>query len=101
MNIQNYIAEKKEMYEQLLLFIDNDTLNEVHFSELMQIINTQNIQNNTMEFKNLIQLIITISQNHQRSPSFYTKIERILTEFKDKIKQTYSNNELFQVVNNG
>ena len=97
MDIQNYFAQKKELYEKLQLFIDNDDIAQINFTNLMKIINKQNIQNDRNEFKLFIYLIDSIAQNHQRVPQFINKIEQILTELKENIKQTLSNLEIFNI----
>ena len=56
MDIQNYVVEKKELYEKLQIFIDNDDLARINFTNLMKIINKQSIQKDRNEFKLFIYL---------------------------------------------
>ncbi|KAK8843864.1 hypothetical protein M9Y10_024940 [Tritrichomonas musculus] len=95
MNVQSYITEKKELYELLLAFIDG-SLDQSIFSNLIEIINTQ-IINNKDEFELFLQLINTIANDHRRSSNFFTKIKQILFVINENIKHTYSNIEIFTI----
>ena len=46
-------------------------------------------------FNYLLHLLLKLSKNHFRQPTFFSKIEQILTFFTEDIKQTFTNSELF------
>lgn len=74
--LQEYLLQKKELYDQLLLYIDTENEFKGHFEKLINIINKQNIPCNITEFKLLIQLIIDISNNHYDFQHFLFKIKK-------------------------
>ena len=96
MTVQDYINSKKEMYENLLSFINNSS-DQNNFTQLMEIINMQKILDDKNEFTLFLYLINTIAQNHQRNDEFFGRIEQILNQIKESIKQTYSNLEIFNI----
>ena len=97
MEIQEYVDQKKELNNALLKYIENDSEDQTEFKNIVQLINQQKIQENDTEFKLLLRIIISISQNHRRCPNFFSRIEQILSFFADKIKQTFSNFEIFNI----
>ena len=88
MEIQKHIVARKELYAELLEFIEGDFLNYG--------IDT-NIKTNTNELKEFLYVITRISRNHHRDPNFFNKIELILSYLENDIKQKYSNNEIFEI----
>lgn len=52
---------------------------------------------NKYYFKELLYIISNISLNHHRCPSFIDKIEKILFEMKDNMKNFFTNSEIFQI----
>lgn len=47
--------------------------------------------------KEILHLILQMANHHHRSTDFYPKIFTILAYFKDEIKQSYSNYEIFRI----
>ena len=85
MEIQQIIDQKKEYYNPLLIFlesnIDDESLIFKDFDE--------------KGFKEILYLISKIAKNHHQNAGFFSKIEKFLLYFEDKIKQTFSNSEIF------
>ena len=79
MEIQNYIDNRQKLYEELLIFIEKDEINQDDFSRLIKHIKLQKIPDNSDVFKSFINLINIISKNHHRNSQFLNKIEQILT----------------------
>ncbi|KAK8895263.1 hypothetical protein M9Y10_023705 [Tritrichomonas musculus] len=93
MYIKNYVNEKKQMYEKLQIFISS-TSDQDNFSNLYQIIN---IQADVEEFRLFLHLIGEIAKYYHADSQFFRKIEQILAELKEFMKQTFSNHELFNI----
>ena len=53
--------------------------------------------NEREEIQELIQLISNISSNHHRSPFFFDKLEIINSNISEKIKQNFTNQEIFNI----
>lgn len=47
------------------------------------------------ELDSTLRLILNIANNHHRSNDFFSKIEKIILIFKNEIKQSYSNLDIF------
>ncbi len=96
MDLKDYIEEKKELYELVIQYIDDESDDKnVVFENLIQLIEEINFDVNHSEFRLLLHLIVQISNNHYRGTNFFAKIEAILSKLK--IKQTFSNSEIFKI----
>lgn len=96
MDLKDYIEEKKELYELVLQYIDDESDNKnVVFDNLLKLIEKLNFNANHGEFRLLLHLTVQISNNHYRGTNFFAKIEAILSKLK--IKQTFSNSEIFKI----
>ena len=96
MEVENYINQNKEIYTSLLQYFEDEqpvTANDSNQSLTIQF----NQINEREEIQELIQLISNISSNHHRSPFFFDKLERILSNISDKIKQNFTNQEIFKI----
>lgn len=100
MEFQEYINETKEIYEALLKYIDNENDCEENFSSLINLFNTKNIREDHKKLQEVLQIVVSILNNHHRKPDFLDKVKQILLNLKENIKQTYSNDELFTIFQN-
>ena len=101
MEITEYINQMKEFYDFLLSFLENeDDIDEYDFENLINFFERQKFKENREELKNLLNLISIISKNHHRHHYFINRIEKILLYFKEDIKQTFSNSEIFEFFKN-
>ncbi|KAK8839688.1 hypothetical protein M9Y10_031392 [Tritrichomonas musculus] len=100
MEIQACIKYKKELYEYLSEYFQDDQLEDLENLEASK----DNIsikiyvgeRDNLTEFLNLIACMLN---HHHRDSIFIKKVEQILEYIKNEIKQTYSNIEIFQIFN--
>lgn len=95
MNIQQYLEEMKKIQENLLVFIENESNNEENFAHLNTIFENIKIHEDKHKLMSLLKLLLKISNNHHRGPTFFNKIEQILLVFQKDIKNFYSNSEIF------
>ena len=98
MEIQNYTEKMKKLQNNLLKFIENSS--EYDFQQYLNFIESNEIQNNREEFRQFLLLISKISNNHYRQQGLIKKIENILQYFSEKMKQTFSNSDIFNLFNN-
>lgn len=87
----NYFEEKKELYNCLLSYLEND---EVMSDIIKQANSTKD------ELEHFLRLLSSISNNHHRGPGFKDKIEQIIYYYKQDIKRSFSNYELFNIFAN-
>lgn len=97
MDIPQYLEKMKGTYEKLINFIDNQDENNSLLQDLVKIFNEKNVENDVNEFKFLLRLIKKISNNHQRTPYFFHRIEAILNLLKDNMKKQLTNGEIFHI----
>ena len=95
--IERYLKNMKEIQEIFLAYLDefyeaNDFYNNITTNH--QIIKYKTDKD---KFCSILILLVKISNNYHRTPDFFTKIDRILDFFKNDIKQTFSNTEIFQI----
>ena len=97
MEIKRYIDEKKDIQYALLEFIENTKNEEENFAILISLINFQDFEKDPYELITILNLILKISFYHNRSSTFFSKIERILMTIKDNIQQTFTNHQIFNL----
>ncbi|KAK8854156.1 hypothetical protein M9Y10_016713 [Tritrichomonas musculus] len=98
MQLEKYINDKKEFYETLISFLDDES-NAVNEKDFFNYLNKLNLDQYKTEMKQFIVLLSKISQNHQRSPSFIQKFVKILCNYQYAIKDYFSISDLFDIFN--
>ena len=76
--IHHYIEQKKAILYHLYRFISNEGEIEEDYQNLINLFINQKIQTKPNELQAILYLILKISNNRNRSPSFFKKIEAIL-----------------------
>ena len=97
MEIQAYIEKKQTIQDNILSFINIDEDMEENYEDLLNSFDDQEICQNHHELRATLTLLVKISNNHFRSPTFFSKIERILLHLKDEIIQNFNNSEIFRI----
>ena len=97
MEVQNYLKEIKLFHQSLLNFLDDDSEYAENYSKLIQIIQNQKILENEHKLKEVLHLTSKLVNNHNRTPMFNTKIERLLSHLKDSIKKHLTNEEILKM----
>ena len=87
------VEEMKKTYDTLLLYLEYDN------NDIKKLIDSINMQckESQEELKLFLHLLIHISNNHYRDEFLFKKIFQILDYFKDKIKQSFSNSQIFDI----
>lgn len=92
MKYSQYLNIKKELYNNLLDYIDNETeadsITFYHYLENIKI---------RQEMILFFGLLVQICNNHHRKLNFNKKIEKIIQYFMTNLKQAFSNHELFEI----
>ena len=96
MNIQEYVDKKKEFYKLLISFTDEDSA-DGEFHELINYLDTEIIRKDREELNEFLHLISKISKTQHRYPNFTKKIENLILHYKEEIKQSFSNFEIFTI----
>lgn len=95
MGIEEYISEKKKLYDLLLAYIDNDDDNDSleDFLSLINFIQSKKIHENEKEIKNFLTLLLKIAQNRKCDGKFIFKFIQIMifSFFSKDIKKFFSN----------
>lgn len=97
MESQKYLEKMKSIQNCLLEFLDNEDNVEEKFQNLITLIQNHKIKENRYDLRSIFHLLVKISTNHYRSIHFFDKIWQILQHFKEEIKQTFSNYEIFNI----
>ena len=96
-NCQSFLQKMKEIQEDIIKFIDEESYIEENFPRLIYKFDESKICDNKHEIQAVLHLISKIANNHHRSPNFFHKIEQILMHFKYIIKKYFSNSEIFTI----
>ena len=99
--MESYIDDKKNLYSSILEFLEeSDGYNNDGFQKLIDVIRNQQIEGNSEEMRRFLEIIKSIGENHHRDQHFNDEINQILEHYKDQIKQTLSNTEIFHIFEN-
>ena len=98
MNTNSYLNRMKNAQKLILEFIETDERAEKDFQissfdYLKDLANEQKKQ----ELKEILYLLVQITNNHSRNPTFYSKICQIISQFQSQIVRDFSNEEIFQL----
>ena len=97
MEVQKIFEEMKNIQEILLDFLDNEDEVDEKFNNFKQIIDNLKICEQQHKFRVLLRMIAKISKNHHRYPNLISKIEQILTFYKDDITKKFTNFDIFNI----
>ena len=75
MNIQDFISQKKELQNHILIYIDNDENSDNNFNNLVNLLTDKQISKSRKELYEFIILLSKIINNHQRQHNSYDKIK--------------------------
>lgn len=95
--IQDHIKEMSIIQNSFQEFFDEDINEDYILEEIMQNLTKFNILNDQIKIVSFLRFISILSNNHHRYPSFYTKIQHLLLQIKDKILQQLTNFEIFSI----
>ncbi|KAK8844438.1 hypothetical protein M9Y10_024296 [Tritrichomonas musculus] len=93
--IEKYISSKKEFIEIFYEYIDDQIDFDVFLTSIQS-----NIILKKEEIKQFLRLLIEITNNHHRNPTFIDKIQQILIYIKNDIQKQIPNLELFKLSKN-
>ena len=97
MEVRAYLEKMKSLQKSLLLFLENKTDEEENLQNLLQLLEDYKIKANTSDFKMFLRLISKISENNQHFSNYFDKIKSVIDHIKTEIKQTFSNQEIFEI----
>lgn len=97
LDVQSFFKTMKETQRSILDFIENEENAEENYQNLINFCKNQKIQEDYNLFKSTLYILKNIANNHHRNQDFISKIEKILMNYKDSIKQTFSNYDIFNI----
>ena len=92
-----YIQDKKNFLEILLDYIDGEENIEEHYQKLADYLDDKKIRENLSELKIFFILLTKISNFHNRSTDFFTKIEKLILLFKNELSNCFSKSEILDI----
>lgn len=95
-NIEEHFIKLENVQESILDYIENDDA-EIGFESLEKVLQNNQIKENVVELKATLHLVVKISNNHHRSPTFFTKIEKIIKFLQSSILENFPNFEIFSI----
>ena len=95
--MEHYICEIKDIYKNILQYLESEDEPQIYFENLMIIFDKQKIVSDIYKFREILHLISKISNNFNRSRGLIPKIERILHTLQNDIINNFTNYEIFQI----
>ena len=97
--MESYIADKKKLYTVILEFLENfyDTVDEECFERFSPYFKQQDKNGAFENMEDFLRIIKNISDEHHRDTTFITRTKQLLLHYKSQIKQTLSNDEVFNI----
>ena len=97
MSSEAFVEKMKSIQNSFLEFLEDESDDEDKYENFINLISTQQRINEEHKFKAILQLIISIVNNHHRVRNFISKVERVLRQFKQEIQKYFSNSEIFDI----
>ena len=97
LSVKSYFEKMKMIQTSILGFIENDDNMEETYQNLINIFKNHKIAKNYHLLKSTLYIIKYLLNNHHRTTNFIPKISKIILCFKEEIKQTFSNYEIFNI----
>ena len=98
--VPEYISKKKELYNIFILLLEKSDNTDSDYQSLFKLLQQQNQKKNRAEIEQFLQLINDISNNMHREESIFKNLYRIIELNKTQIKDTFSNDEIFDIFEN-
>lgn len=97
MTLPEFIEQTKELHQILIIFIENECIDddEILLIELLKKLQNINHRKSPDDLKMILSIVSHIANNYQRNQIYIEKIEKILISLEEQIKQILSNSELF------
>ncbi|KAK8840877.1 hypothetical protein M9Y10_027707 [Tritrichomonas musculus] len=100
MDVHKYIDQKKDFYEFLIEYLENEIEEDSSFDFLIKKIEIVLNLNKVNELELLLHLISIISQNHHRTEKFDRRIQKLLSYLSEEINNSFSNLQVFELFKN-
>ena len=97
MEIEEEIVKKAKLQSLILEFLENNDDNDQNLNELIYFINDNRISKNKLDFQDLLNLLLHISNFHYRETNFFPKICQILQIFNPDIQTLFSDIEIYTI----
>ena len=94
MSKQSFLIPESEIHDHLLRFIDDSN---VSIEKLTNFLNNLNLRNNKDELREILGMILNISEYHHRHSLFFDKIKQIFAYLKEDIKSAFTNYEIYEI----
>ena len=97
MSKQVFLIPESEIQDYLLQFMDDSNVTIV---KLTNFLDNLNLHNNKEELREILGIILNISENHHRYSLFFDKIKQIFAYLKEDIKSAFTNYEIYEIFQN-
>ena len=97
MDTQEYLEKIQKIENRLIEYLDRQDNIEENFQNIINILNDQKVLENRHDFRLFLHLLTCITNNHHQIQHFFDKIEKILINISSKIKEYYTNFEIFEI----
>ena len=94
MDAQNYLSKMKDIYYNIISFIEKETDENFNNSEIILFLDSNDKKS---LLKEILKIILHIGNNHHRTPNFFSQIETVILSLKEEILQNFTKIELFKI----
>lgn len=98
METQRYFMQKREIQNQILLFIENPNHDNIGYIQLTSFFNNNlNLQKKKEDLKDVCTLLTNITNECHRNSLFFNKIEQIILYLKKYIMSSFTNLKIYRI----
>lgn len=90
-----YLEKMNAIQNILLEYIDDEEKDQTKFRRLLELFQSQKIQEDKHLLTSVLHLLATIANYHYRTHDFYNKVFKLIQYLKDSITKYYSNHEIY------
>lgn len=97
--IKNYCDNFKAMQNLILTYFNdsNESNEQNNLTQIFQEVSRLNVCNSEILFDEFMHMLSQIASHHRHDNNFYEKMKKVINEYKNTIKNNYSNEEIFSI----
>ena len=100
MEVNEYITRMGKIYSTILDYVSSNENMPEDFNLFISKMKCYQFEENSDEFRSFLHVICKIFSHHKRNDILAEKIFKIIFHYSDKIKQTFSNLDIFRIFKN-
>ena len=97
MEIEEYIKRRQNLQSSLLKYLEYGDENEEDYQIFINLLEEQRIRESPNDLKELLNLIVSIANNHHKEYNLIEKLQKIILYLKDDIRSNFLRTDIFHI----